>query len=72
MEKKDQLISQLEIQLESLGVQPVIPVHQVSSETHSEREEHTSSIESDEDDDDDDDDDSRTLRYFAVSLDRTQ
>ena len=69
MEKKDQLISQLEIQLESLGVQPVIPVHQGSSETHSEREEHTSSIESDEDDDDDD---SRTLRYFAVSLDRTQ
>lgn len=64
MEKKDQLICQLEIQLESLGVQPVIPVHQVSSETHSEREEQTSSIESDEEDDDD----SRTLRYFAVSL----
>ncbi len=69
VEKKDQLISQLEIQLESFGVQPVIiPVHQVSSETHSEREEQTSSVESDVDDDNpDDDDDSRTLRYFAVS-----
>jgi hypothetical protein len=67
VEKKDQLISELENQLESLGVQPVTPVHQVSSETHSEREDQTSSIESD-DDDDDDDDDSRTLRYFAVSL----
>lgn len=64
VEKKDQLICQLEIQLESLGVQPVIPVHQVSSETHSEREEQTSSIESDEEDDDD----SRTLRYFARSV----
>ncbi|XP_059350446.1 uncharacterized protein LOC130696505 isoform X5 [Daphnia carinata] len=64
VEKKDQLICQLEIQLESLGLQPVVPVHQVSSETHSEREEQTSSIESDEEDDDD----SRTLRYFARSV----
>jgi hypothetical protein len=73
VEKKDQLISQLEIQLESFGVQlpvsiiPVIHQQADSSETHSEREdEPTSSIESDVDDDGDDD--SRTLRYFAVSF----
>jgi hypothetical protein len=72
VEKKDQLISQLEIQLESFGVQlpvsiiPVIHQQADSSETHSEREdEPTSSIESD---DDEGDDDSRTLRYFAVSF----
>lgn len=72
--KKDQLISQLEIQLESFGVQlpsvsiiPVIHQQADSSETTSEREdEPTSSIESDVDDDGDDD--SRTLRYFAVSF----
>ncbi|XP_046446114.1 uncharacterized protein LOC124195647 isoform X6 [Daphnia pulex] len=72
VEKKDQLISQLEIQLESFGVQlpvsiiPVIHQQADSSETHSEREdEPTSSIESD---DDEGDDDSRTLRYFARSV----
>lgn len=61
VEERDQLISQLQLQLQTLGVQPVSPVP--PEEPQSDREEQTSSVESDEEDDDD----SRTLRYFAVS-----
>lgn len=66
MEQRDQLISQLQIQLESLGVQPVSPVPPEEPHSHSEREEQTSSVETS--DGDDEDDDSRALRYFAVSF----
>lgn len=59
VERRDQVISQLQLQLHSLGVQPVSPVR-----PQSDREEQTTSVESDEEDDDD----SGTLRYFAVSF----
>lgn len=65
MEQRDQLISKLRMQLQSLGVQPVSPVRP-EEEPQSDRDEQTSSVDSDEEEGDDDDE--GTLRYFAVCL----